>query len=293
MSHAELVRAFRAGLVPEAAPLFEDAALGDQLAALRAAAVAAYPDIAVAEDTFCRELARRSGTAATLATLGQIRASHIHLAIACMEGNKAAIERFHAEFFDEVEASARKLRATQTQADELRGHMASMLFVGKENRVAALHAYSGRGDLGSYVRVIATRELLHAMAANRREVASPEESFLDRLASVTDVEAGYIRDAYRPHLDAAMRAALASLSDEARALLRYSLLDGWNVDRIGALFGVHRATAARRVAAARDELADAIRKELAARLVIPIHDVDSVVRLVQSRIDVSLSRLLG
>lgn len=293
MSHAELVRAFRAGLVPEAAPLFEDAALGAQLAALRAAAVAAYPDIAVDEDTFCRELARRSGTTATPATLGQIRASHVHLAIACMEGNKAAIERFHAEFFDEVEASARKLRATQTQTDELRGHMASMLFVGKENRVAALHAYSGRGDLGSYVRVIATRELLHAMQANRREVASPEESFLDRLASVTDVEAGYIRDAYRPHLDAAMRSALASLSDEARALLRYSLLDGWNVDRIGALFGVHRATAARRVAAARDELADAIRKELSARLVIPIHDVDSVVRLVQSRIDVSLSRLLS
>lgn len=90
-----------------------------------------------------------------------------------------------------------------------------------------------------------------------------------------------------------MRAALASLSEELRALLRYSLLDGWNVDRIGALYGVHRATAARRVAVARDQLADAIRKDLSSRLSIPVDEVDSVVRLVQSRIDVSLSRILS
>ena len=90
-----------------------------------------------------------------------------------------------------------------------------------------------------------------------------------------------------------MRTALAALPDQPRALLRYSVVDGWTVERIGALYGVHRTTAARRVAAAREELGSAIRAELAARLAISVGDVDSIVRLVQSRIDVSLERLLG
>jgi hypothetical protein len=46
------------------------------------------------------------------------------------------------------------------------------------------------------------------------------------------------------------------------------------------------------VTAARDELGDAIRTELATRLAVSTDEVDSVVRLVQSRVDVSLARLL-
>jgi RNA polymerase sigma-70 factor (ECF subfamily) len=257
------------------------------------AAAAAYPDIAVDEETFCRELDRRVGHTASAETLAQIHADHVLLAIACEQGNEVAIKRFQADFLPEVDAAGRKVRATPTQIEETRSHLLALLVVGNETRVAALNAYSGRGDLRSYVRVIATRELLRVIEAGKREVASPDESLLDRLASVTDVQAGYIREEFRPHLDAALRTALANLPDESRALLRYSLIDGWNVDRIAALYGFHRATAARRVAAARDELADAIRTELSTRLVIPRHEVDSVVRLVQSRIDVSLSRLFS
>lgn len=274
--------------------MVDDEVLGATIATLRAAAIAAYPDIPVDETTFASELVRRLGKSATPQILAGVRADHVHLAIACLEGNEHATKHLDAEFLDEIEHTARKMRATQTQTDELRGHLRALLFVGTENRAPALHGYSGRGDLRSYIRVIATRELLRIIEAGRREIVSPdgEESFIERLASVTDVEAGYVRESYRPHLAESMRAALASLSEESRALLRYSLLDGWNVDRIGALYGVHRATAARRVAAARDELADAIRKDLSHRLSIPVDEVDSVVRLVQSRIDVSLSRIL-
>jgi RNA polymerase sigma-70 factor (ECF subfamily) len=285
--------AFRAALDPEIATRFEDVAVEATLEALRATTVAAYPELPVDDEMFGRELARRIGRNATPETLAQIRADHIHLAIACEQGNELAIRTFQGEFLDEVDFAGRRLRATPTQTEDTRSHLLSLLVVGNENRVPALRAYSGRGDLRSYVRVIATRELLRVIEAGKREVASPNESLLDRLASMTDVEAGYIRDAYRPHLDAALRAALANLPEESRALLRYSLIDGWNVDRIAALYGCHRATAARRVAAARDELADAIRADLSARLVIPLDEVDSVVRLVQSRIDVSLSRLLS
>src|SRR5262249_22663700 len=102
----------------------------------------------------------------------------------------------------------------------------------------------------------------------------------------------YLRERYRADVDAAVRAAIAALGDEPRALLRYSVVHGWSIDRIGALYGVHRTTAGRRVAAARGELSAAIPAELAARLAIPSDEVDSIVQLVQSRINISLERLL-
>jgi RNA polymerase sigma-70 factor (ECF subfamily) len=93
-------------------------------------------------------------------------------------------------------------------------------------------------------------------------------------------------------VDAGLRSALARLDARSRALLRYQLIDGWSIDQVGKLYGVHRATAARWLADARQVLGDAIRSELATRLQISTHEVDSIVRLVQSRVDMSLDRLL-
>jgi len=291
---AALEDAFRAALAEEARPRFEDAAsLAATLARLRETAIAAYPDLAVDAATFAAELARRLGAAASPEQLAHVRADHVHLAIACAAGDPLAVRRFEADFLGEVNAAAGRLRARPDQADEVRGHLCRILFVSEPGRPAALREFSGRGDLRSYLRVIATRELVRVINKGRCEIGVTDDAFLDMLLPGADPELGYLRDHYRADVDAAMRAALAALPDQPRALLRYSVVDGWTVDRIGALYGVHRATAARRVAAAREELGSAIRAELAARLEIYVGDVDSIVRLVQSRIDVSLERLLG
>jgi RNA polymerase sigma-70 factor, ECF subfamily len=284
---------FLAALHSDARPRFADtAALAVTLAGLRDAALAAYPDLAVDAATFAAELARRLGAAASPEQLARVRADHVHLAIACAAGDDHAIRRFEAEFLDEIDATAARLRASADQVDQVRAHLRRILFVTEPGRPAAVSEFSGRGDLRSYLRVMAMRELVRVIKRSRREVGVTDEAFLDMLSPATDPEFGYLREHYRADVDAAMRAAFAVLADEARALLRYSVVDGWSVDRIGALYGVHRATAARRIAAARAELGAAIRAELAARLAISIDEVDSIVRLVQSRIDVSLERLL-
>jgi len=286
--------AFVAALHSEARPRFTDpAGLATTLATLYATAAAAYPDLTVAPATFAAELARRLAATASAAQLARTRIDHVYLAIACMGGDERAVQRVEAEFFAEVDNSAYRLRATRSQAEEVRAQLARLLFVSEPGREAGLASFSGRGDLGSYIRVIATRELVRMITKDRRTVAFDNASFLDHLSPVADPELRYLRDHYRADVDAAIRAALAGLDEEARALLRYSVIDGWNVDRIAELYGVHRATAARRVAAAREQLGESIRAELAARLEISTDEVDSIVRLVQSRVDVSLARLLG
>jgi RNA polymerase sigma-70 factor (ECF subfamily) len=285
--------AFRTALDGDARPRFDRAdALPAILAGLRAAAVAAYPDVDVAAAAFAAELARRLGATAGPETLARVRADHVHLAIACAAGDPAAVRRFESDFLAEVDAAASRLRARPDQVDEVRGRLRRTLFVSEPGRPAALREFSGRGDLRSYVRVIATRELIRVINQGRREVGVPEDAFLDILMPAADPELDYLRDHYRADVNAAVRTALAALPDQPRALLRYSVVNGWSVDRIGALYGVHRVTASRWVAAARDQLGAAIRSELASRLAISVDEVDSIVRLVQSRVDLSLERLL-
>jgi RNA polymerase sigma-70 factor (ECF subfamily) len=292
MERSDLEDAFLAEVDVGARPRFAEA-FAHVLASLYEVARAAYPDVVVEPLTFAGELARRLKDGASPERLANVRADHVYLAIACVAGNALAARRFAAEFLDEVDVCARRTRATPDQAADVRGHLSQILFVSEPGRPAALREFSGRGDLRSYLRVIATRELVRVIDRGRREVAITDQSLLDRLAPVSDPRVGQFRETYRADVDAAMRSSLIGLSEGSRALLRYSLLDGWSIDRIAALYGVHRATAARRIAAARTELGDAIRIELSQRLSIEVDEVDSVIRLVQSRIDASLERLLA
>jgi RNA polymerase sigma-70 factor (ECF subfamily) len=89
----------------------------------------------------------------------------------------------------------------------------------------------------------------------------------------------------------AFEVAVNGLASRERNLIRYQLVDGLNVDQIGALYGTHRATAARWVAAARDELATRTRDELRRRLSLSHQEVDGLIRWVQSQLELSLQRL--
>ncbi len=290
MADADPGEAFLAALTSEARARFVEPT-GAVLAAHLEAARAAYPAIVLADDRFAAELARRLGEHASPERLASVRAPHVFLAIASVDGDEAAIRELDRELAREAEQCAGRLRALPDQAIEARGHLRRILFVSEPGRPAAIGAYAGKGDLRSYLRVIATRELIRIINKGRREIGV-EDEVLERLSPSTDPELVYLRDHYRADVDAALRAALGGLAAEARALLRYHLLDGWSIDRIGALYGVHRATAARWLTTARQQLGVAIRADLAARLAIPDEEVESIVRLVQSRIDVSLARLL-
>jgi RNA polymerase sigma-70 factor (ECF subfamily) len=65
-----------------------------------------------------------------------------------------------------------------------------------------------------------------------------------------------------------------------------------SIDEVGVAFGVHRATAARWLNRARAALVTATHQKLAARLDLPVEQIESVIRLVQSKLDASVIRYL-
>jgi RNA polymerase sigma-70 factor (ECF subfamily) len=232
------------------------------------------------------ELARRFKPT-DLADLATCRADDIALAILACRGDAGAIAEIKRLLDREVELTALRTSATPEQANDVKGELGRILFGG------ALHDFAGRAALKSYISVIATRELVKTVQRGRRESPVADEQLFAMLSNLDDPELEVLRGRFHESVAVGLRAALAKLADRDRALLRYQLVDGWNVDRVGALYGVHRATAARWVAAARETLGQLLRDEIATTLSIPITEVDSIVRLVQSRIDVSLARLIS
>lgn len=75
-------------------------------------------------------------------------------------------------------------------------------------------------------------------------------------------------------------------------VLKQHLVQRLTIDQIGGLYHLHRATAARRLAKARAALLDGTRAALARRLGLPPEQLAAVLEMVESRLEVSVERLL-
>ncbi len=119
------------------------------------------------------------------------------------------------------------------------------VFVWVDGVAPRIASYSGRGALGAWVRVAAVRVGLR-LTEQRRAPMPTIESALS-----TDPELDYVRSRYKSSFSQALTEGLATLSPEERNLLRLHFVDGLTIDGLAPFFGVHRATAARRLADAR------------------------------------------
>jgi RNA polymerase sigma-70 factor, ECF subfamily len=154
-----------------------------------------------------------------------------------------------------------------------------------------LRTYSGIGSLKAWLRISALRE---AIRAQRKVHGQEAEELTDTFADATgDPALQYQRQLYQAEFRSAFEQAVALLSVRDRNLLRQNVLYGATVDDLGAMYQVHRATAARWIAAARERLVEATRERMIEILRIPPEDYDSILTLIDSQLDVSIERVLG
>jgi RNA polymerase sigma-70 factor (ECF subfamily) len=266
--------------------------VADQLTALVDEARAAWPELALDAGELIRHVATRlpAGAAAAALVAGP-RAGDLAIAWACTRGDAAAREAAIAacqhRYFGEIDIAGRRTRSSDELIADARQNIARTVFTGDHPAIAG---YTGRGDLRGWIRMIATRELLRLQALARREVHLSDDDMLDALSPAADPELAYLQERYRREFAEAFHAAVATLSDRERALFRHQLVDGWGIDELGAHYGVHRSTAARWLTAARDRLLAHTRDRLKLRWGGDSLEIDSVIRLLTSRLDVSLER---
>lgn len=206
------------------------------------------------------------------------------LAWACSQGQTPAIVHFERVYFSQASRALRKMDLGQTLADDVLEWMRFELFARPQGGL--ISTYSGRGDLGSWVRSIAVHEALKRVRRQRREVTPEAAADLP----VPEAELVAMRGAYGAQFTRALDESFRALSTQQRNLLRQYFLDGLTIDVLARLHQVHRATAARWVAAARTELVEGVRARLARELALSEAGVDEVITL--SNLQESLGELL-
>src|SRR5262249_49485390 len=157
------------------------------------------------------------------------------------------------------------------------------LLVAEEGRAPKILDYSGRGPLAGWLRIAAIRTALDLTRRSGNErPASSTDALLEVPAAIEDPELEHIRARHRADFKAAFEAARRSLSKEDRNILRLHLVDGLNIDEIGGIFQVHRATAARWIARCREKVHDETRRLLVERLKIGDTELKSILGIVRS-----------
>ncbi|HSD86847.1 MAG TPA: sigma-70 family RNA polymerase sigma factor, partial [Kofleriaceae bacterium] len=142
--------------------------------------------------------------------------------------------------------------------------------------------------LRAWLRAAAVRTAIDLMRARRAVPVAPQE--LADAAAFDPILAG-VKQRYRDEFRTAFADASQQLTDRERTLLRYKFVDDLSIDEIGTLYRVHRATVARWLAAIRETLFEGTRSRLMGVLELDELEVDSVLRLIDSQLDVSISAL--
>jgi RNA polymerase sigma-70 factor (ECF subfamily) len=137
--------------------------------------------------------------------------------------------------------------------------------------------------------------LLMALRTQSRRNERPtvdEDPIIDPIVG-SNPELNYLKARYRETVTQSIVSALTQLGDREKVLLRLHLCERLSIDRLGVIYSVNRATAARWLAAARAALLQHTRAEIQRRMGVTDRECDSILNLVQGEVDVSVARHLN
>jgi RNA polymerase sigma-70 factor (ECF subfamily) len=152
--------------------------------------------------------------------------------------------------------------------------------------------YAGRGPLRGWIGVTAQRLALNL----KREApiaTSGDDVLTELVAAEPDPELRQMKTQYRAEFRDAVEEALAALPARERVLLRLHHVEGLRLLQIARLYQVHESTVSRWLSQAAERAADDTRRRLVGRLSLSPQAADSLARMVLSRLDLSIARLLG
>jgi RNA polymerase sigma-70 factor (ECF subfamily) len=251
-------------------------------------AAAAWPELALAPGVLLPYLAER-----LTAVTDDPHVEDLALACACVVGDPKALAALDRQFFREIDGTATRLRASAAVLDDAKPRLRQRLLVAVDGARPRIAEYGGRGKLRTWLRVAITREVLRLL--ERTEAERPFDE--NRLAALPfradDPELLVMQAQAKEQFDVAFREAIASLTERERNLLRQSYLDGLSIDELGDLYKVHRATIARWLNKATETLFDRTRTRLMEQLAMTPELCDSFLRILQSRLDVSIRHYLA
>jgi len=215
----------------------------------------------------------------------------LYLACACLSGVAGAREVFEEAIMRDVPTVVRRI---STEADFIEDVVADLrlsLLGGTDGRPPSLESYRGRGPLRSFVLVLAMRRAVDR-TRRKKEVVTEPDALPDRGQldpGIARVDAADLRIAFLELL----KEKLLALPTRERTILRLHIIDEVPAEAIGKMYGVHRATATRWIAQARELVFTETRDAMQARFKLSPATFASFARDDALGLDAQLSTFLG
>ncbi|RKH13898.1 transcriptional regulator [Corallococcus sp. CA047B] len=267
---------------------------GAQQAVERALSQAAtLRDAAPTPGDFARHLGGLLSEAADpMLALERLHVRDLALALSCAQGLPAARALLEQEVLLKLRVPLSRIHPSPVFVDEVLQVLRTNLLMPRAEAPSRLLGYSGVGPLLHWVSISAVRLALRMRKA-QGDASHVEAEVLAAHPAPGGLELGFVREEARGHVRSAFILAVASLDDEDRELLRLHFVERLSLERMGALFGLHKSTLSRRLSAVQTRLEKRTRRALAERLSLPEPEIDSLMRAIHGRLDLSLSGLLA
>jgi RNA polymerase sigma-70 factor (ECF subfamily) len=249
-------------------------------------AARAWPDLRLSPEGFAAYLQARAEPPA-----GEAGLAELYLAFGCSQGDATALALFDARYLDVVPMALAHMHLSAHDVDEVRQLVRGKLLVAEPGQATKLDAYAGRGQLRGLIQVVAVRAAISLLRGDRRHRGGGGD-LGDLPSPAEDPELRFLKEQYREAFKRCFERALGELSSRDRNFLRLHHFGGLTVEQVGAVYGVHRATATRWLAKIREQLLGDTRRHLGETLSAPSGEIDGIMELIQSRLDVSVQRLL-
>ena len=241
-------------------------------------------------DAFADDFASRL---AKLDDLTRLPVEDLFLAWWAGSGDSAGIAAFEAAFAPDIDRLVARFH--KLPADDLRQRLRIKLFVGTGASQPKIHDYTGAGSLVGWLRITTARAFVDAVRVDTRRRYEVE---LDEVDVLGVAPGGTVRDQHqRAELATAIKRAFADavsrLAPRERTFLRHVTIDGLTLDQIASTYQVHRATVARTLKSARERLLTETRSGVLAHLNIEPDQLNSALAMLDSKLELSLSAVLG
>jgi len=213
----------------------------------------------------------------------------LFLCCACARGSQAACRVFQQTYESVIRRAIARIQPDRQFVDEVAAQVFDKLLVGPEPRVVR---YGGRGELSAWLKVVASRAALDAKPRRHLNDEEPLPSTAEVVMSMSP-ESMVLTRTHGDNVNLALASATGRLDAREREILRLHYADGLNIDEIGALHGVHRATVARWLQRARATIDSAVREELEAKHGLGPAEFTSLIHGASDNLQDTLRELLG
>ena len=218
-------------------------------------------------------------------------ATEFYLATACRLGVDGAPEHLLQRYGPAINAALGRMALPSGQREDAKARACEIVLVG-EGSGPAIGRYRGRGSLAGWLKVATVRAAHRVLRGQVARTDSLEDS---RGAVMTAVwspqERALLDDEGAALFRETLREVLQGLDAEQRTMLRVHYGNRMSIDALAEMWGVHRATAARRIARLRGVIRDGVLTRLQGKLGTSPSSVGRWVRQMQSQLG-GLSSLL-